>query len=244
VGESQRDHAAAKRNRILASLPAGVFKRLISDATFEDAAQRLPLYKRDQPIRHIFFVLAGVASIVSSDDRSGNVVEVATVGREGMVGLPIFLGSITTSLDCLMQVPGRLLRMRTKDFRVHINGGSELMNVMHRYTQALMTQMAQSSACNRMHSVQERCARWLLMTHDRVDADEFALTQEFLGQMIGVRRASVSATASALQEQGLIRHSRGSIAILDRAGLEAASCECYEIVEKEYDRLLNGPRGR
>jgi CRP-like cAMP-binding protein len=135
-------------------------------------------------------------------------------------------------------VPGEALRMRTDHFRAEIINGGPLPELIRRYTQAMVNQISQSVACNHLHSVQERMCRWLLMTHDRVGADEFPLTQEFLAQMLGVRRPSVTVVAGILQQAGLIRYRRGRIAILDRAGLEAASCECYGVVRREFDRLL------
>jgi CRP-like cAMP-binding protein len=157
-----------------------------------------------------------------------------------MVGLPAFLGAEKSAMRCFAQIPGDSLRMRTQALERWQNNG-DFVRIMNRYIQALMTQIAQSSACNRAHPVEERCARWLLMTHDRVVGDQFPLTHEFLAQMLGTRRQAVSTTASTLQRSGFIDYSRGIVTMLDRAGLEQAACECYGIIEAEYDRLLGTP---
>jgi CRP-like cAMP-binding protein len=170
----------------------------------------------------------------------GLAVEAGTVGNEGMVGLPLYLGAETSPHRAFSQVPGEALRMRAGDFTAELARQGPLHAVLKRYNQALINQMAYSVACNRLHSVEERMCRWLLMTQDRVGAEQFPLTQEFLAQMLGVRRPSVTVVAGILQKAGLIVYSRGLITIRDRAGLEAASCECYRVVRDELDRLLGG----
>jgi CRP-like cAMP-binding protein len=186
---------------------------------------------------HVYFPLTTVNSIlVSMED--GSQVEVATVGNEGMIGLPIFLGSDTMQTISIVQVPGETLRMPADTFKEAVRSLEPLRNVLQRYTQALFMLVAQSVACNRMHDIAQRCARWLLMTHDRVQTERFPVTQEFLSDMLGVRRASVSEVASTLQREGLIQYSRGIITVLDRSGLEARSCECYRIVRQEFERSL------
>jgi CRP-like cAMP-binding protein len=165
-------------------------------------------------------------------------VEVATVGKEGMVGIPVFLGSSSTQGTVFHQIPGRGRRMAAERFRTAVRPGSPLHELLHRYVQAMMVLMAQNGACNRRHPIEQRCARWLCMTRDRMSGDEFPLTQEFLGQMLGVRRASVSEVASRLQADGLIRYSRGQIVILDRAALEARACDCYGVIRTAFERML------
>lgn len=167
------------------------------------------------------------------------MVEVATIGNEGMAGLPLFLGTDRSPGSCFSQVPGRALEMSAAGFQSVIQRNGHFAALLRLYTQALMIQISQGTACNSAHSIEQRCARWLLLTHDRVRKDEFLLTQEFLGQMLGVRRASVGAVAGALQKRRYIRYSRGRISILNRRGLESASCICYSIIRKEYDRLLS-----
>jgi CRP-like cAMP-binding protein len=163
------------------------------------------------------------------------------VGKEGMLGLPVFLGTDRSSGQSFSQVPGESLRMEVAAFRQAMTRSRALVDLLHRYTQALFTQVSQSAACNSLHSIDERCCRWLLMTHNRVETDEFVLTQEFLAIMLGVRRASVAKVAGKLQAAGLIRYRRGQLRILDRQGLEAAACECYGVIRAEYERLLPSP---
>jgi CRP-like cAMP-binding protein len=155
-----------------------------------------------------------------------------------MVGTPVFLGSESSPTRAISQVPGEGLRMEAKVFQEEMKRRGPLYGLVQRYTQAMINQISQSTVCNHRHSVQKRMCRWLLMSHDRVGADEFLLTQEFLAQMLGVRRPTVSAVAGILQKAGLITYHRGKMTVLDRKGLEAASCECYQVVREELDRLL------
>jgi CRP-like cAMP-binding protein len=185
--------------------------------------------------------LVGVASMVAEMD-DGDLVEVATVGNEGMVGIALFLGSVTSAMRAFQQIPGTALRMAARDFTREVNGGGPLTMLLRRYTQALFTQIAQSTGCNRLHPIEERCARWLLQTHDRVRSDEFPLTHEFLAQMLGVRRATVTVAMGALQRAGFVEYRHGVVRVLDRQSLERSSCECYRIIADEYDRLLNVKR--
>jgi CRP-like cAMP-binding protein len=168
----------------------------------------------------------------------GPPLEVATTGREGVVGLPVFFGAPASSFACVAQIPGLALRLSAAAFRQEVPAGHPLQALLHRYTQTLLLQIAQSLACNQRHGLEERCCRWLLMTHDRVGADTFVLTQELLGRMLGVRRQRASGVAGALQRAGLIHYRRGVITIVERAGLEARSCACYRIITDEYERVL------
>lgn len=154
----------------------------------------------------------------------------------------MFLGVDRTPLQAFSQVPGVCLRLSSTLFRKHLEREPELVALLQRYTQVLMMQISQGTACNRAHSIEQRCSRWLLMTHDRVNTREFALTQEFLGQMLGVRRATVNEVASKLQEGKLIRYTRGTVSVINRRGLETLSCACYWIVRTEYERILGRPR--
>jgi CRP-like cAMP-binding protein len=198
---------------------------------------RQPLYEARAAIKFVYFPLNGVHSIVTSG-MDGGVVEIAAVGNEGMIGIPVFLGGTSTPDEAFCQVPGDLLQMRAARFRQEIHRSPALRTIMLRYTQAFITQIAQHAACNRLHSIGERCASWLLMTRDRVGVGEFAVTQESLAQMLGVRRATVTTAAGMLQHAGLIRYARGRITIVDRKKLERASCECYRVVRREHERLL------
>ena len=231
-------------NRLLAALPAREFKRLQPHLERVALEFKQILFEVDVPIQHVFFPEDAVISILGVMP-DGSAVEVATAGREGMVGLPVFLGSTSAFAQAFAQVPGHAWRMSAGALREHSQrSGGALRALLERYTQALFTQVSQGSACNRLHSLEERCARWLLMTRDRVGADAFPLTQQFLSQMLGVRRAGVSEVASTLQDEGLIRYSRGTLRILDPKGLEASACECYGIIRREFDRLLDGGETR
>ena len=169
----------------------------------------------------------------------GTRVEVATIGNEGIVGIPAFLGAQGMGARDVyqVQVPGQVVAMEAREF-LKATRREPLRGLVQRYAQALFSQVTQQVACNGLHSVEERCSRWMLLTHDRVGSDEFPLTQEFLAQMLGVRRASVSMAAGILQSAGFIRYSRGQVAIIDREGLENASCDCYRVIRTEFDRLL------
>lgn len=227
----------AQTNRVLAALPEPVYRRLIPSLEPVTMEIKQILYQPSGDIPYVYFPLNTVTSLVIRM-QDGQTAEVATVGKEGMVGLPVFLGAEFFAGQAFTQIPGDALRMQTAVFKEEIAHGDSLHDVLHRYTQALFTQVAQSAACNRLHGIDQRCARWLLMSQDRVGAEQFQLTQEFLAQMLGVRRASVSEVAGRLQREGLIQYSRGIITVVNRPGLEATACECYAIIEGEYDSLL------
>jgi CRP-like cAMP-binding protein len=224
-------------NRLLASLQKK--DRELLDNALEPIALKLRdvLYEVEEPIRAVYFVTSGVASIISID-ADGRSIEVATIGNEGMVGIPVILGAKRTPGRAFCQVPGSALRMPAERFREALDRSPSLLAVLLRYTQSFINQLAQNASCFQLHSIDQRCARWLLMTHDRMASDDFLLTQEFLAQMMGVRRASVNTTAGVFQEAGFIRYARGRITMLDRAGLESAACECYATFRLDADRLL------
>jgi CRP-like cAMP-binding protein len=224
-------------NRLLAALPQAEYLRLLPHLETVSLAHRQSLYDAHTPIPYVWFIERGVASVIRAT-QEGALIEIVAIGNEGMVGLPVFLGAESTPSQSFVQIPGAGLRMRATVFRREVRAGTPLHDLLHRYAQTLINQMAQGMVCNRLHSVAQRCARWLLLTHDRVDSDQFPLTQQFLALMLGVRRASVGTVAGKLQKAGLIRYRRGVITILDRPGLEAAACECYRVIEAEYDRLL------
>lgn len=228
-------------NRLLALLDAPTL------AAVAPLLQRVPLAVGDallaegQAIRQVFFPIGGVVSLFAAADGSRAKVEVGTVGCEGLVGLPLFLGGRRASGDAFVQVAGAALRMTAEAFCDAAAAHPPFAKLLQRYTHALLVQVSQSTACNRMHTPVQRCARWLLMTVDRVEGDTFHLTQEFLAQMLGERRPTVSGAASQLQQQGLIRYSRGRITIVDRLRLEDAACRCYHVVRREYEDLLPRP---
>jgi len=225
------------RNRILARLPKDESNRLQSKMQEVEMKQGTMLYEPHKPFRRVYFPETGVASIVTVLDDNTEI-EVATVGYEGMVGLPVFLGVHKSPAKAFWQVDGKAFVLDAKALREETQRGSALAVTLHLYIQAFFTQIAQSATCNRVHKVKQRCARWLLMTHDRVEGDEFGLTQEFLARMLGIRRTGVTEVASDLQRGGLIAYSRGHIRILNRVGLEKISCECHRVVMDEYRRLL------
>jgi CRP-like cAMP-binding protein len=232
------------RNRLLANVPKRERAQLAAEFELVPLELKQMLYRENEPIEHVYFPLTGVLSLVSQMG-DGRGIEVATIGNEGMAGLPVFLQAAMTSAHmAFSQIPGDALRMPAERFGELAsrseNGG--LRTTMNRYTQALMSMIARAVACNALHSVQQRACRWLLTTHDRVSTDEFLLTQEFLGQMLGVTRASVNEVARTLQGAGAVNYSRGRITILNRAALEDRSCECYAVIRSEFDRLLRPPQ--
>lgn len=230
-------------NRLLALLSPETRRQMLPALKLIDFEMSHQLYEPTQPIRHVYFPITVVTSVLS-EMEDGTTVEVATIGREGMVGLAIFLGDESTFLRCIAQIPGMALSMEREAFLDIVNNRQNgLQAILLRYTQALFSQLAQQSACNRSHNMEERCARWILMTHDRVEQDEFPLTQEFLAYMLGSRRSSVTIAAGILASAGLIYYSRGKIQVLDRARLEEASCECYGVIQREYERLIGKDAG-
>jgi CRP-like cAMP-binding protein len=222
---------------LLATLHPAWQRRLLPDLELVPLAQKAVLHEPGQPLGHVYFPVSGVISMVAVMATGGRI-EVGLVGHEGLAGLPVFLGEETTPSRYVVQVPGQALRMRAQAFRARAAGDGPLHRLLLRYTGAFLTQLAQSVACNGLHSVEQRCCRWLLMTHVRARRDRFPLTHEFLAGMLGVRRASVSEVARGLQRAGLIRYVRGQLAVLDRAGLAAAACECHRVVQSHFDRLL------
>jgi len=223
-------------NRLLAALPVQEQQRLAAELTVMDLGLRDQLYDIDTPITAVYFPLTCVLSMVASVDEEV-AVEIATIGFEGMAGLPVFLGATASPHRCFCQIPGQALQLEAAAMHRFLTGDGPLHDLLHRYTHAMMTFVGQNVACNRLHSTDERAARWLAHTHDRVHADTFPITQEFLALMLGVRRASVSVSAGILQRAGLIRYSRGRMAILDSDGLRAAACDCYRLIRRTFDQL-------
>ena len=224
------------RNRILGRLPSKDFQRLRRRMELVTLSLGTSLYEPFAPLERVYFPEDGVASLLTRLD-DGIETEVATVGREGMVGLPVFFGVESVPGRTIWQVPGSALAMEAKVLRQETRQGG-LSDALRLYAQGLFTQISQSASCNHRHEIVQRCSRWLLMTHDRVNGDKFAITHEFLSKMLGVRRAGVSVAAGILQRAGLIKYSHGRVTIIDREGLEGISCECYRIVREEFDRLL------
>lgn len=224
-------------NRLLGLLPRKDYARLLPHLHRIPLEYRQSLYRANQPIEFVYFIETGVGSLVNTM-ANGQAAEVGTIGNEGVVGLPLLLGDDRAPTSVYVQVPGVGLAMKASLFEKELMRSATTRLLMLRYAHAFFNQVAQSAACNRFHRLQQRCCRWLLMTHDRMQADEFLLTQEFLAMMLGVQRTGVTAAAGALQRAGLIRYRHGNVTILDRRGLQKGSCECYGVSKAEFDRLL------
>ena len=203
---------------------------------------RLPLYEANEEIRFVYFPISGVASLVNTM-ANGSAAEVGTIGNEGVVGVPVIFDDTVAPTSAYIQVPGEGLRMTATLFRRALGRSGTMRRVMLHYSHALFNQVAQSAACNRFHNLEQRCCRWMLMTHDRVYSDNFLLTQEFLAMMLGVQRTGVNYAANKLKRLKLIEYHRGHLTILDRKGLERLTCECYGVAKLEFDRLLGRPSG-
>jgi CRP-like cAMP-binding protein len=236
---SPPNQTEALKNRVLASLSRSELAAILPRMEVCALEHRQMLIEPNEPIPYVHFPLSGVVSLVIST-VNGATVEIAMIGNEGIIGSPVLFGSGTAPVGAIVQVPGEALRIGAQPFRDHVESRGPLIRRLHRHAAVLFFQAAQSVTCMRHHSVAQRCARWLLTAHDRVGSDELALTQDALAQMLGVRRASVSAAAGGLQDEGLIRYRRGLMTITDRAGLERVSCECYRIIAAECGRLLGG----
>ena len=200
--------------------------------------QKLTLSTPGTPIDQVYFVEEGMVSLVQPLEN-GAMIEVGMIGREGLVGLPVLLGADSSPLEAMVQIPGSALRMPASAFRKEVGRRPALLAVLLRYVQALHVQVSVTAACNGRHTVQERLARWLLTAHDRSTSDQLPLSHEFLSMMLGVRRAGVTVALGALRAADLIRKTHGQVNVIDRAGLEKASCECYRTVRNEYARLLS-----
>ncbi len=224
-------------NRLLGLLPIKDYRRLRPHLESITLDYRQSLYRARQPLGFVYFIETGVGSLVNTM-ANGEAAEVGTIGNEGVVGLPLLLGDDRAPTSVYVQVPGHGLRMKATQFSRELARSASMRSVMLRYSHALFNQVAQSAACNHFHSIQQRCCRWMLMTHDRMKSNQFLLTQEFLAMMLGVQRTGVSAAAGSLQRLGLIRYRRGIVTILDRRGLRRRSCECYGVSKREFDRLL------
>jgi CRP-like cAMP-binding protein len=229
------------KNRLLALLGKSVLRRMVPNLEIVSLPVKQRIYESMKTIEYVYFPLNGIISILAfMNDGTG--IEIATVGNEGMIGLPVFLGADKVPLVTVQQIAGESVRMERKLFGREMKRNAQLSAVLHLYTQTFLVQIAQGNACNRAHSIAQRCARWLLMTHDRMgQIQQFPITQEFLGQMLGVRRASVNEVCSALKKNGLIDYRHGIIKILHRHELEKLTCECYWVIRKEIDRLISKP---
>src|SRR5712691_3166810 len=224
-------------NHLLACLPKRDHQKLSPALELVSLKARHTAYEPGKAIEHVYFPLNSVISI-SAGTRQGRDVEVATIGNEGMVGLPVFLGAGSTPGLAYAQVPGDSFRIKAEVFWEQARQSDPMVRIMRLYAHALIVQIMQRVACNQTHSAVKRCARCLLTTHDQVQKERFPLTQEILGFMLGIRRTGVSAVASALKQRRIINYNRGMIEILNRQKLESASCECYVTVKLEFERLF------
>jgi len=230
-------HEDLRANRLLLAIPDAELAPLARHFELVSLPVRELVFEQGARIDHVHFPVEGVISLVSRVE--GREVEIATVGNEGMLGLPVFLqAAMTSSHRAFCQIEARSLRMESTAFNEALGANGRLHTVLHQYTQALFTQVGQNAVCNAVHDVTQRAARWILLTHDRVRGDDFMLTQEFLAQMLGVGRPTVNVAAQALQDHGRIAYSRGRLTVIDRAGLESDVCECYRIIRGEHDRLI------
>ncbi len=224
------------QNRLLAALPEKVYERFAPELEFVPLALGDVLYEAGKPVADIYFPNDGMVSLTSAED-SNAIVEIGVIGSEGMVGIAAFLGGGQMPNRAIVQIAGSAMRICAERFNDEFLSDEAVQKSLLRYTQALMTQISQTAVCNRIHSLEARFTRWLLLSHDHAGSDEFSLTQEFIAYMLGARRQSVSEAASHLQDDGLIRYARGKITILDRAKIESATCNCYRIVKDEFNRL-------
>jgi CRP-like cAMP-binding protein len=225
-------------NQILSALPYEEFERLrpkLREVTFKLGDV---IYAPEEPIEAVYFINSGIVSWLATLEN-GNTVEAAVIGSEGLAGVSVLLGAQSTPNQALTQAEVSALQISSKDLTTEFRKNGELNRIVLRFVHSMFTQVAQTAACNRLHTLDQRLARWLLMTRDRTDGDAVPVTQDFLSHMLGVRRAGVSVAATSLRQKGLIEYHRGNIHVLDRKGLEALSCECYGIVKQEYENGSN-----
>jgi len=225
-----------KSNQLLAALPVDDYKALTGRATVVSLKYTKKLYLQDAPIDSVYFPLNCVVSVLVGV-TAGAKVEMATIGNEGLVGFPVVLDRDRAIGANVVQVPGEAIRLDANILREESNARPAVQRLMLRYLYALICQMVYAGSCNRLHSMEERCARWLLQTHDRARKDTFPLTQDLLSQMLAVRRATVNVAIAILKKADFIKYARGQITITDRSGLESAACPCYAVIRREFDQL-------
>lgn len=230
------DQPARAKNQVLAALPAAEWRLIEPHLEWVELPPGAMLYEAGVVLQHVYFPATAIVSLVSSM-KDGASAEVAVVGNEGVVGVCAFMGGGRALSGALVQSAGHAYRMTAETIACHAWQAESVMQQLLRYTQALFTHMAQTSACNRHHALDQKLCRWLLLNLDRRDGNEMIVTQEQIAGMLGVRREGVTGSATKLQKAGLIQYHRGRMSVLDRAGLEARSCECYSVVRQAYDRL-------
>jgi CRP-like cAMP-binding protein len=245
-GQPQLDRSVAThsaglgngKNRILNLLPAAELDEVLTRSERVSVKSKEVLYRSGESIRHVYFPEDCVISLVT-ELANGDAVEAMTVGSDGFAGIAVFHDVSASRLKAIGQISGQATRLRVEDFRALVRDCESFARMLHRYSQFVFESVAQSAACNRLHVIEQRCARWLLMSQDRVHRDEFNLTQEFLAEMLGVRRPGVTVAMGTLEKAGLIAHTRGSIKVIDRPGLEKASCECYRTIKVRQAELIS-----
>ncbi len=227
----------AKKNHLLRALPQAVFERWLPGLEVVELPLGTVLYESGSTLSHAYFPTTAIVSLLYVME-DGASAEIAVVGNEGVVGVSLFMGGESTPSRAVVQSAGHGVRLTSQTMKAEFTGSAPVMQLLLRYTQALITQMAQTAVCNRHHTLDKQLCRWLLLSLDRLQSNELTMTQELIANMLGVRREGVTEAALKLQQAGLISYSRGHISVLDRPGLERRSCECYGVVKREYDRLL------
>jgi CRP-like cAMP-binding protein len=226
-----------RNNQLLAALPAAEWQRWLPQLEQVEMPLGQVLYESGTTLSHVYFPLTAIVSLLYVMEN-GASAEIAVVGNEGIVGISLFMGGESTPSRAVVQSAGHGFRLNAQTMKDEFNRAGPVLHLLLRYTQALITQMAQTAVCNRHHSLDQQLCRWLLLSLDRLQGNDLVMTQELIANMLGVRREGVTEAALSLQKVGLIRYARGHISVLDRAGLEQRTCECYAVVKKEYDRLL------
>jgi CRP-like cAMP-binding protein len=226
-----------ERNHLLAALPRSVWDRLLPQLESVELRLGQVLHEAQETQSHVFFPTTSIVSLLYVLEN-GAAAEIAVVGDDGIVGVPLFMGGQYTTSRAVVQSAGHALQLKAQPLMDEFNRNGPVLHLLLRYTQALITQMAQTAVCNRHHSLDQQLCRWLLLSLDRLEGSDLVMTQELIANMLGVRREGVTEAATNLQCDGLIRYARGHIRVLDRAGLEKRTCECYAVVRREYERLL------
>jgi CRP-like cAMP-binding protein len=226
------------QNHLLAALAQADFERMLPHLELVPMPLGEALYESGGRLQHVYFPTTAIVSLLYVME-DGSSAEIAVVGNEGILGISLFMGGETTPSRAVVQSAGFGYRLKSQVMKTEFNRAGPVMHLLLRYTQALITQMAQTAVCNRHHSLEQQLCRWLLLSLDRLESNKLDMTQELIANMLGVRREGVTEAAGKLQRQGLISYNRGHITVLDRAGLEHSSCECYAVVKKEFDRLLS-----
>ena len=233
----QENNFPLQRNKLLAALPDSEYERLAPNLKQVSLPLHKVLFEAGEPITHLYFPDKTVVSIVTTME-DGSTAEVGLVSNEGMVGIPVILGDSITTTTAFVQVAGSGMQIDADILKTEFNRGGALQSLLLRYIQVVYTELSQGTACNRLHTIEERLARWLLTVSYRLESDNFPLTQEFIAQMLGVRRSGVTVAANTLSRAGMISYTRGHINILNREALEITSCECYQVIHNEFERFL------